>query len=236
MTIKEIQNINDILSLHYEIFGKDFPIASYYKKCNTNKLYIFVYEENSKLHGYSIIVDQSDEKNLYAWYGGVLPEFQGKGITQYFLDNLIELAREKRYLSVTLASTNIRPHMLRLAIKMGFDIDDLKKRDYGEGNKIYFKYKIFPPHTENISLNENGRLIKPVEIEEKLVRAYKANSTLIKFYYNDNIETLIYAIKYCNSFSKNPKILIVIEDNKNLPESIEEVIQQYQGIVEIIKK
>lgn len=92
--------------------------------------------------------------------------------------------------------------MLKIAIKIGFDIDDLKKRDYGEGNKIYFKYKIFPLHTENISLNENGSLIKPVEIEEKLVRDYKANTTLIKFYYNDNIETLIYAIKYYNSFQR----------------------------------
>ena len=95
MIIKEIQDINIIIPLHVEIFGKAFPISSYYKKCKTNKLYIFVYEEDSDLIGYSIIVDQNQEKNMYAWYGGVLPKFQGKGITQIFFENLIELAREK---------------------------------------------------------------------------------------------------------------------------------------------
>ena len=108
MIIKEIQDINVILPLHYEIFGKEFPISSYYKKSKTNKLYIFVYEEDSNLIGYSIIVDQAEEKNLYAWYGGVLPEFQGNGITSVFFDRLIKLAREKEYISITLASSNVK--------------------------------------------------------------------------------------------------------------------------------
>ena len=66
---------------------------------------------------YSIIVEQANLKNLYAWYGGVLPEAQGNGITDNFFDKLIDLAREKEYKSVTLASYNTRPHMLRFAIK-----------------------------------------------------------------------------------------------------------------------
>lgn len=235
MIIKEIKDINVIIPLHEEIFGKAFPISSYYKKCKTNKLYIYVYEYNSSLIGYSIIVDQNDEKNMYAWYGGVLPKFQGKGITQTFFDNLIAVARKKDYSSVTLASSNIRPHMLRLAIKMGFDIYDLKKREDGEGNKIYFRYKLFPPHHEIIPLTENGRMIKPVEIEEKLVRAYKSNSISIKFVYNGNIDTLIYALMYCNSFSKRPKILIEAEGDIKVFE-LNKAIKQYQGDVEIIKK
>ncbi len=235
MIIKEIQDINIIIPLHVEIFGKAFPISSYYKKCKTNKLYIFVYEEDSDLIGYSIIVDQNQEKNMYAWYGGVLPKFQGKGITQIFFENLIELAREKDYLSVTVASSNIRPHMLILAIKMGFDIYELKKREGGEGNKIYFKYKLFPQHTEIILLEENGRRLKPVEIEEKLVRAYKSNSTSIKFDYTGNSNALIYALKYCNSFSRRPTILIETDREIQVSE-LSKAIQQYQGDVEIIKK
>ena len=185
--------------------------------------------------GYSIIVDQNQEKNMYAWYGGVLPKFQGKGITQIFFENLIELAREKDYLSVTVASSNIRPHMLILAIKMGFDIYELKKREGGEGNKIYFKYKLFPQHTEIILLEENGRRLKPVEIEEKLVRAYKSNSTSIKFDYTGNSNALIYALKYCNSFSRRPTILIETDREIQVSE-LSKAIQQYQGDVEIIKK
>lgn len=235
MIIKEFQDINIIIPLHEEIFGKPFPISSYYKKCRTNKLYIFAYEEDLNLIGYSIIVDQNSERNMYAWYGGVLPKFQGKGITRIFFENLIEFAREKKYLSVTVASSNIRPHMLILAIKIGFDIYDLKKRETGEGNKIYFKYNILPPRTEGISLEYDGKEIKPVEIEEKLVRAYKNNSTLIKINYTVNIDTLIYAIKYCNSFSKRPQILINTYEEVQIPE-LNEIIKQYRGEVKIIKE
>ena len=234
MIIKEIQDINIILPIHFEIFGKEFPISSYYKKSNSNKLYTFVYEEDSDLIGYSIIVDQASEKNLYAWYGGVLPEFQGRGINQLFLDKLINFAREKEYLSVTLATSNIRPHMLTLAIKMGFDIVDLKKRETGEGNKIYFKYKILPPKIEEISLKENEKQITFVQIEEKLVSAYKNNCILLKINCNDNLEALIYTVKYCNSFLRKPKILINLQDSPNIYSKINKIVEEYKGEIEII--
>lgn len=235
MVIKEIQDITPILSLHEEIFGKPFPLSSYYKKSKTNKLYIFVYEEALNLIGYSIIVDQHQEKNMYAWYGGVLPNFQGNGISKTFFENLIKLARGKNYSSVTVATSNIRPHMLILAIKMGFDIYDLKKRETGEGNKIYFRYRLFPQHTESILLERNGIWLKPVEIEENLVRAYKNNCSAIIFKYTGNVDTLIYALKYCNSFSRRPHILI--ETTKDIQISgLLNAIHQYQGNVEIIRK
>ena len=232
MTIKRILDINVILPLHDEIFGKPFPISSYYKKCKSNSLYIFVYEENSELLGYSIIVDQKEEKNLYAWYGGVLPKFQGKGITQVFFDNLINFAREKNYISVTVASSNLRPHMLCLAIKIGFDIYDIKKRDYGEGNKIYFKYNIFNPSTMEIPLIENGIALKPVQIEEKLVRAYKSNCVTLKFTHTENLEVLGYAIKYCNSFSNKPQILLA---NDSTFAELFQIMKQYKGEISIVK-
>ena len=232
MVIKHIQDINTILPLHDEIFGKPFPISSYYKKCTSNTLDIFVYEEDSQLLGYSIIVDQEEEKNLYAWYGGVLPKFQGSGITQVFFETLINLAREKNYISVTVASSNLRPHMLRLAIKMGFDIYDIKKRDSGEGNKIYFRYGIFAPSTMEIPLVEHGVALKPVEIEEKVVRAYKSNCVILKFTHTENLEVLNYAIKYCNSFSNKPQILLV--DDFSCSE-LSQIINQYKGKISIIK-
>lgn len=233
MIIKEIHDINVILPIHYEIFGKEFPISSYYKKSKTNMLYIFVYEEDSKLIGYSIIVDQDEKKNLYAWYGGVLPKYQGRGITQIFFDKLINFAKEKEYDSVTLATSNIRPHMLSLAIKMGFDIVDLKKRETGEGNKIYFEYKILPETTEEISLKENEKDISFVQIEEKLVSAYKNNCVLLKINCNDNLEALIYAVKYCNSFVRKPKIQINLQDSPIVSSKINEIIEEYKGEIEI---
>lgn len=234
MIIKEIHDINIILPIHKEIFGKEFPISSYYKKSKTNNLYIFIYEENNKLIGYSIIVDQSVEKNLYAWYGGVLPEFQGRGITQHFFDELIKFAKEKKYVSITLATSNIRPHMITLAVKLGFDIFDLKKREYGEGNKIYFKYKIMPPYVEEISFEEHEQQLTLVQIEEKIVRAYKNNCGLLKINCNNNLEALKYTVKYCNSFVRKPKILINLQNFSNIYYDVNKIIEKYDGKVEVI--
>ena len=211
ISIKQIYDVEIIKSLHKEIFGKDFPIDSYYKKRKAYELYIYVYEENSKLLGYSIVVDQADLQNLYAWYGGVLPEAQGNGITDIFFDKLIDLAIEKKYKSVTVASYNTRPHMLILAIKKGFDIYDIKKRDYGNGNKIYFKYSISSPSTIEFDLIENGSFLKPAEIEERLVLAYKNNCKKLCFKGAYNYETLEYIVRYCNSFYNKPEIVIKAE-------------------------
>ena len=189
--------------------------------------------KNRRKIGVSIVVDQEDKKNLYAWYGGVLPEYQGRGITQIFFDKLINLAKEKEYDSVSLATSNIRPHMLRLAIKMGFDIVDLKKRETGEGNKIYFEYKILPETTEEISLKENEKDISFVQIEEKLVSAYKNNCVLLKINCNDNFEALMYTVKYCNSFVRKPKIQINLQDSPSVCSKINEIIEEYKGEIQI---
>lgn len=234
MVIREIQDINTITPLHNEIFGNPFPLSSYFKKCKTHRLSIFIYEEQSNLLGYSVIVDEQDKRNMYAWYGGVLPKYQGKGITQIFLEELIQIARRKDYLSVTLASTNRRPHMLRLAIKMGFDIVDLKKRDYGEGNKIYFRYKILPPYHEKILLTNNGKILEPVEIEKKLIQAHKNNCLSIEFDDFENLQALIYAIRYCNSFSKKPKLLIRVQSSQGICNEFKNLIKEYQGEIEIM--
>lgn len=142
MEFIKTDNIEDILDLHKQIFEFDFPIESYYKKRKAYELLIYLYIEEGECVGYSIIVDQSEIKNLYAWYGGVVPCRQGCGINSLFLDELIKEATNKKYDSVTLATTNSRPNMIILAVRKGFKIYDLKKRDYGEGNKIYFKYLI----------------------------------------------------------------------------------------------
>ena len=151
MEIRKIEDVNSILILHNKIFRKDFPMQSYEKKRKQNELLIFIYKEAEQLIGYSIIVVQKEINNLYAWYGGVLPKYQGRGINKQFLEFLIEYARNKKFDSVTLASSNMRPHMLRLAIKLGFDIYDIKKRNFGDGNKIYFKFKILPEHSRKMS-------------------------------------------------------------------------------------
>lgn len=142
MQIRKVSGYEEILELHNIIFGENFPVESYIEKSQQYSIYTYVYQIDERICGYSMIVDKKQDKELYAWYGGVITECRMQGITSEFIDFLINLAKEMKYEVVSLATTNRRPNMLRLAIKKGFEITDIKKRDYGEGNKIYFKYKV----------------------------------------------------------------------------------------------
>lgn len=138
------------------------------------------------------------------------------------LEIMVRRARDLNYGSITLASTNCRPHMLRLAIKYGFDIYDIKKRDYGEGNKIYFRFSVLPDTKLTIRLHDGENILRQVDVERILVSAYKNNCREITFeaVQDKNDEDIIrYAIKYCNSFIHKP-ILIVNTVSQDLQQEI----------------
>lgn len=224
MTIQEIFDVEQIAPLHQLVFGKEFPYESYVKKVREHQVYLYAYFEENSVVGYSIIIDQAEERNLYAWYGGLLPEYQGNGITIKFFDIMVMRARDLNYKSVTLASTNCRPHMLRLAIKYGFDIYDMKKRDYGEGNKIYFRFSIVPDTKLTIRLHDAERTLRQVDVEQILVSAYKNNCVEITFEDvkdKSDEEIVRYAIRYCNSFIHKP-VITVNTTNQDLQQEISE--------------
>lgn len=204
-----------IAAIHEAVFNQPFPEQSYEKKANDHKIYVYGYYESTKLVGYTIVVDQHEDKNLYAWYGGLLAEYQGRGVTIKMFDVMVQKARELGYNSISLATTNRRPNMLRLAIKYGFDIVDIKKRETGEGNKVYFKYYIRPESHLEINLNEDGKKKHPVEIEPMLVNAHKNNCTLIRFVGlkdEEDQKTVNYAMHYCQKFVRVPKIEVELGD------------------------
>ena len=187
MIIREISDIEKIAPLHELVFGKEFPYESFYKKKSQYPVYIYAYFDGDFITGYSIIIDQKEDKNLYAWYGGLLPEYQGNGVTIDFFDIMIKRAKDMNYQSVTLATTNCRPHMLRLAIKYGFDI--------------------YPNLTR----------IKEVEVEKILVQAYKNNCQKIRItnvQSEDDYKIVEYCIRYCNSFIHKPIIETDCEDKE----------------------
>ncbi len=182
MKIVEISSIEAIVPLHEQIFEVAFPYESYEKKCRESKVLIYAYYDQENMIGYSLIVVQEEKKNLYAWYGGTIPSYQEKGITKEFFQILIQKAQELHMESVTLATTNIRPNMIAFAVNYGFDIVDIKKRDSGEGNKIYFQYWIYPESTFTISLyDENQTRITIPKLQSLLIYAYKHNCVTIFF-------------------------------------------------------
>jgi len=233
MEIIKTENINTVLPLHNEIFHMDFPLDSYYKKLKKYPLHIFVYKENEKDIGYSIIIEENDKKNLYAWYGGVLPEYQGKGITKNFFNFLISFASNLDFESVTVATNNKRPHMIVLATKLGFNIYDLKKRNPIEDNKIYFKYSIDRNESVTLSLAH----VTFAQIEQFIVSSYKKNNQEISFYYDDsNYLKLKYIIDYCQSFAIPPQILLYIDECRSFSDEERMTFQNYSGKIKLLKK
>ena len=228
MIIKKIDNINEIIPLHKIIFGKDFSLQSFYKKKRDNDILIFLYVENSINIGYSIAIIQEEKKNIYAWYGGVIPEYQGIGITKQFFETLIDYTLKLNFQTITVATSNLRPHMITFAVKMGFDIYDIKKRDTGEGNKIYFIYRVRPEWIATINLKKD---ITIVDIERKLVELYKSNATTLILSNIENIEYIPYITKYCNSFIRRPKLIITAE-KELFKESVLKLIESYKGKIE----
>lgn len=226
MRIIELNSVAPVIPIHEKVFGESFPYESYAKKLQNHSAYIYGYYIDDEIVGYSIIIGEQQEKNLYAWYGGLLPEYQGHGVTVQFFDIMCEKARELNYISISLATTNCRPNMLRLAIKYGFDICDIKKRDYGEGNKIYFKYYIHPQTSFIISLRtENNARLNISDLEKLLVTSYKNNCNRIVF--NDVLDiedkkVILYAKRYCSKFLR--KIEFELQGNDEL---ISEIIQSW---------
>ena len=94
MKIKEINDLKVIKELNKEIFGFDFTDDTFNKKRKKYPIKMYVYEQNQRNIGYSLVVDEWDKKNYYAWYGGVVAGFQGKKVTSNFFKFLIDLAKK----------------------------------------------------------------------------------------------------------------------------------------------
>lgn len=203
-------DLRDVTRLHQEIFGEDFPYESYREKLRLHNVYIYVCYEGESAIGYSLLIDQHEEKDLYAWYSGLLPAYQGDGLNVQFFDVMVEKARELGYQSLSFATMNDCPNMLRFAIEYGFDIVDVKKCNAGEGNIIYLKFFIHEPIEElEIVLNHNGRKTPLADIERMLVRAYKSNCKKIHLSNicdDEDITTIKYVIAYCKKLMRKMSV------------------------------
>ena len=204
MRIKKINDLKVIQNLHKEIFGLDFSIDNFKEREKRNPILIFVYEEKNELIGYSLVIDEIEQKNYYAWYGGVKGSYQGKKSTPMCFKYLIQYARKNNYKSVSVATHNNKPHMLILAIKMGFDIYNIKIRNDENGNKIYFKYYINKENSKSIDLDKYSF----IDIEHFIVKTYKENCNKYIIKKCSDSKKLLYFINYCFSLEFKPTIII----------------------------
>lgn len=229
MQIKDNCTLPNIIQIHKDIFGEDFPMESFQKKIKLGySLHKIGFYEDEILVGYCIIIHNDEKSSLHAWVGGVLPAFQGRGFFSQFYDWLIQLARASGYHYVTGNTDNYKPNMLTLLIKKGFDIVGVEDTAYGDGTKILFRYKVCTPvslrisitsscnlqcffcHHEGISLTGGKRL--PIsQIERLLIQAKKNGVNEITITGGEPAlypEGVIFILQYCSGWSNPPAIKI----------------------------
>lgn len=79
----------------------------------------------------------------------VLPEFQGQGIGEYLIENVIQIARQMNFKTIQIGTANSSVGQLYLYQKLGFDISEIRKdffiKNYKESiyeNGIQVKHMI----------------------------------------------------------------------------------------------
>ena len=131
----------------YELLLLADPSIEIIKKyLKTSK--VFVVEQNEMIIGtivfQPLVNNLSEIKNV-----AVLPEFQGQGIGEYLIHNVIQIARQMNFKTIQIGTANSSVGQLYLYQKLGFDISEIRKdffiKNYKESiyeNGIQVKHMI----------------------------------------------------------------------------------------------
>ena len=84
-----------------------------------------------KLVGYGIGYEEKGK--YYLWSLAVLPEYRRKGIGSEIIEEQTRFAKEKRYTSFLVKTSNKWKEMLRLLLKKGFNIIGFKEHEWEDG-------------------------------------------------------------------------------------------------------
>ena len=120
-------------------FNKNYFLEKKFKKKLEGKdaLILVAYSKNEPV-GYIVLYDKG-EKNLYAWMGGVLPNYRKKGAWKGLMKEAEKIALEKGYKRISAKSKNKFKPMLIYLLKNGYSIVDFSKATKDKENEIFFE-------------------------------------------------------------------------------------------------
>ncbi|MCC5910696.1 MAG: GNAT family N-acetyltransferase [Clostridiaceae bacterium] len=102
---------------------------------------VFVLKENvhSKIVGMAILMrDWEDNKKCYLFDYAIREELQGKGLGYYFLRAICFNVKEQGFTHMALTvDVKNEPAIALYRDKLGFEIEDVNKHEYGEGEHRY---------------------------------------------------------------------------------------------------
>ncbi len=127
--IPKIEEINKV------VFGEPCGIAG--RAGSRKDFRVSVAEENGRILGY--VCGHERKGKYYLWMGCVLPEARNKGIGTALLKHQMNVAVKAGYTRVFAKSSNKWKPMMRLLLKMGFDVIGYKAREWGDEAAVWFE-------------------------------------------------------------------------------------------------
>ena len=121
----------------------DPPEASEYKRrlMYVRHLILVAWIEDLPV-GFKVGYERDPDGSFYSWMGGVLPKFRILGVAKSLADAQEKWAWEKGYRTIRFKTRNSHTAMQIFALKNGFKIIDLKKRDKLEEHRILLEKDI----------------------------------------------------------------------------------------------
>ncbi len=133
--IKEA-DIEAVVGLSQQIpeFNQPHDATEYKKRLTgVNHLILIAYIEEQPI-GFKVGYERAG--HFYSWMGGVLPAYRRLGVAQALADAQETWARSQGYLQIIFKTRNRHKAMLLFAIKNGFNMIEIEKRDAVQDYRI----------------------------------------------------------------------------------------------------
>lgn len=139
---KTLDQLNIIENIEKQVseFKTPYTKKKYLSRLKNRKYSIFFAIEKSKEIGYAVSYGKADK--FYIWTIAVLEEYRDKGVAKELLEKSIDAGKELGYNKVYLKTRNTFQNMIFLALKFGFKIVNLTKKENEDENVIWMEKTI----------------------------------------------------------------------------------------------
>lgn len=139
---KTLDQLNIIENIEKQVseFKTPYTKKKYLSRLKNRKYSIFFAIEKNKEVGYAVSYGKADK--FYIWTIAVIEEYRDKGIAKELLEKSITAGKELGYNKVYLKTRNTFQNMIFLALKFGFKIVNLTKKENEDENVIWMEKTI----------------------------------------------------------------------------------------------
>lgn len=128
------EDIDQVLVIEHASFSTPWSKEAFYNELHKNRFALYlVLEDQGKVVGYCgtwIVIDEAHITNV-----AMLPEYRGKGLGEAIMKKLIEVAKEKGVITMTL-EVRVSNHVAQsLYRKLGFQDGGLRKNYYTDNQE-----------------------------------------------------------------------------------------------------